>query len=73
MRTATIVLVAIASLIIGLAMAGVVPINPLAIAQRMTIVIFTMALLYFAYLFFGAGLDGDEKRRTVVILVLFIF
>jgi POT family proton-dependent oligopeptide transporter len=72
-RGATIALVAVAALVVGLAMAGIVPVNPLAIAQRMTIVIFTMALLYFAYLFFAAGLTGDEKRRTVVILVLFIF
>jgi POT family proton-dependent oligopeptide transporter len=72
-RNMTIGGVVVAALLIGLAMAGVVPINPLAIAQKMTIVILVMALAYFAYLFFAAGLDANEKRRTVVILVLFIF
>lgn len=66
------ILVLVAALVL-LALAGILPVNPLAIAQRMTIVIFTMALAYFAYLFFGAGLDADERKRTVVILVLFIF
>ena len=32
-----------------------------------------MALLYFVYLFLFAGLDGDEKKRIAVILVLFVF
>jgi proton-dependent oligopeptide transporter, POT family len=33
----------------------------------------TMALLYFAYLFFAGGLTGDEKKRVAVIIVLFFF
>jgi POT family proton-dependent oligopeptide transporter len=36
-------------------------------------VILSMAVLYFAYLFLFAGLNGDEKRRVAVIMVLFIF
>jgi POT family proton-dependent oligopeptide transporter len=65
--------VALIVLLVVLAMIHVMPIDPLAIAQRMTIVIFLMSLAYFGYLFFGAGLNADEKKRTVVILVLFIF
>ncbi len=72
-RNYTIAAVAVVTVIVALAMVGIIPVNPLAVAQRMTIVILAMALAYFAYLFFGAGLDADEKRRTVVILVLFIF
>jgi proton-dependent oligopeptide transporter, POT family len=72
-RNITIGALVLVGVVVALAMAGIVPINPLAIAQRMTIVILVMALAYFAYLFFGAGLDPDEKRRTVVILVLFVF
>ena len=48
-------------------------IDPLAIANMMKNVILAMAVLYFAYLFFFAGLDGDERKRIVVVLVLFIF
>jgi POT family proton-dependent oligopeptide transporter len=36
-------------------------------------VMLAMALLYFGYLFFGAGLTTDEKKRVGVIIVLFIF
>jgi POT family proton-dependent oligopeptide transporter len=32
-----------------------------------------MAALYFVYLFLFAGLDGDERRRIAVVLVLFVF
>ena len=32
-----------------------------------------MASLYFGYIFTAGGLTGDERKRTVVILVLFIF
>jgi POT family proton-dependent oligopeptide transporter len=32
-----------------------------------------MALLYFVYLFLFAGLDGDERRRIAVVLVLWVF
>ena len=59
--------------VVALAMAGAFTINPRAVAERMTIVIGTMAVLYFGYLFFFAGLNTDEKKRTVVILVLFVF
>jgi proton-dependent oligopeptide transporter, POT family len=55
------------------AMLGAIPVNPVAIAERMTIVIGTLALAYFIYLFFFAGLTCDELKRAVVILVLFVF
>ena len=31
-----------------------------------------MAALYFLYLFIGAGLDAVERRRMVVVLVMFL-
>ncbi len=65
--------VAILAVVVIAAMIGVIPINPLVIAQYLTIVIGTLALAYFVYLFFFAGLSGDERKRAVVILVLFIF
>jgi POT family proton-dependent oligopeptide transporter len=61
------------TLLIALAMGGILRINPVAVAQRMSIVMLAMALLYFAYLFVAAGLNGDEKKRVGVIVVLFLF
>ncbi len=56
-----------------LTMLGVIQINPVAVAQSMTFVIVGTAILYFGYLFFGAGLSGDDKKRVAVIAVLFVF
>jgi len=61
------------ALVVLAAMNGLFTINPRVVAERMTIVIGAMAVLYFGYLFFFAGLNADEKKRTVVILVLFVF
>jgi POT family proton-dependent oligopeptide transporter len=63
----------IAAVVVVLAMAGVIRIDPRAVAGAMRNVILAMALLYFVYLFFFAGLDGDERRRIAVVLVLFVF
>jgi POT family proton-dependent oligopeptide transporter len=54
-------------------MTGLFTINPVAVAERMTVIILATALGYFAYLFFLAGLTRDEKKRIVVIAVLFLF
>jgi POT family proton-dependent oligopeptide transporter len=48
-------------------------INAVSIAERMSIVMLTLALLYFAYLFIGGGLTGHEMKRVAVIIVLFFF
>jgi proton-dependent oligopeptide transporter, POT family len=61
------------ALVVILAMVGVLTVNPVAVAQRMTLVIGAIALAYFIYLFAFAGLTRDEMKRTAVILVLFIF
>ena len=61
------------ALVVVLALTGALRINAIAIAQNFTAVILSLALLYFAYLFFFAGLTGDEKKRVTVIIVLFIF
>ena len=72
-RNITFGAVALLAIIVTCAMVGVIPVNPVAIAQQMTKVIGGLALAYFGYLFFFAGLSRDEIKRTVVILVLFIF
>ena len=66
-------LLAVVAFVVLLGMAGVLRINAVAVAQNFATVILTLALIYFAYLFFFAGLDGGEKKRVVVIIVLFIF
>lgn len=60
-------------LVVVLALAGLIRINAIALARNFAVIILTLALLYFAYLFFLAGLNGNEKKRVGVIIVLFIF
>jgi POT family proton-dependent oligopeptide transporter len=51
---------------------GLIRLNPVNLAQTTLIVISSVAALYFGYLFLGAGLSALEKRRAVVIVVLFL-
>jgi POT family proton-dependent oligopeptide transporter len=64
---------AVVAVIVAMAMLGVFTINPVSVATQMRNVILAMAVIYFAYLFFGAGLTGEEKKRIAVIGVLFVF
>src|SRR5262245_13038180 len=57
---------------VGLGMSGVLKFNPVRIADAMQYVLIGIAVLYFAYLFFLARLDGTEKRRVGVIVVFFV-
>jgi POT family proton-dependent oligopeptide transporter len=59
--------------VVLMALTGVFTINAPALAARMRDVVLAMAALYFLYLFTVAGLNGDEKKRVAVIVVLFIF
>src|SRR5688500_2623403 len=72
-RHYTIAGVGLIALVVAMAMTGVFTINAPAVAARMRDVMLGIALLYFIYLFFFAGLTGDEKKRVAVIVVLFIF
>ncbi|MDP9205044.1 MAG: peptide MFS transporter [Gemmatimonadota bacterium] len=60
-------------LLIALTMGGMIRINPVSLAQKMTFVIVGSALVYFIYLFIGGRLTGEEKKRVVIIILLFIF
>ena len=64
---------AVIALVMILTMTGSLAINPVAVGEQMRNVILAMAVGYFGYLFFLAGLDANEKKRIAVILVLFIF
>jgi POT family proton-dependent oligopeptide transporter len=72
-RNITLASLGVLLLVVVMAMAGVFTIDPEVLARRMRDVMLAMALLYFGYLFFGAGLTTDEKKRVAVIIVLFIF
>lgn len=71
MATFTALLVIVA--LVLLTTFGVIQINPVSLAERMSFVMLALALVYFVYLFFFARLTTDEKKRVAVILVLFIF
>ncbi len=51
---------------------GVVPLDPARLAKGAAYVLVGMAALYFLYLFLGAGLDPVERRRMIVVLVMFL-
>jgi proton-dependent oligopeptide transporter, POT family len=61
------------AIIVAAAMLGVFTIDPISVATQMRNVILAMTVIYFAYLFFAAGLTSDEKKRIAVIGVLFVF
>ncbi|MEO7042798.1 MAG: peptide MFS transporter [Gemmatimonadaceae bacterium] len=72
-RNITIAGVAIVAALIVLVATGVITINPVALAERMGIVLLALAVVYFGYLFFFAHLTTGEKKRVGVIVVLFVF
>ena len=59
-------------LLVALAITGAIHLNPIAINSRASFVIALFALGYFTYLYFFAGLTSDERKRVLVMLVLFI-
>ncbi len=66
------VAVAIGALILALVSFGLIPVSPVSIAQAVTYAIVTMAVLYFLYYFLIADLNREERRRGVVLVVLFV-
>lgn len=62
---------AVAVALIALPFLGVVEVSPVRLQSAGIYVIVGMAALYFAYLLFFAGLDGVERRRVQVLVVLF--
>jgi POT family proton-dependent oligopeptide transporter len=52
--------------------AGWIPLDPVSLARVAAYVIVGMAVLYFAYYLLLADLDAEERRRGIVLLVLFI-
>jgi proton-dependent oligopeptide transporter, POT family len=50
---------------------GMVHLDPARLAKGAAYVLVGMGALYFIYLFFGAGLDAVERKRMIVVLVMF--
>jgi POT family proton-dependent oligopeptide transporter len=53
-------------------MSGALDLNPLAISRQTTYLIAAMAVLYFSYLLFFAKLESIERKRVLVLIVLFL-
>ncbi len=63
---------AAATLAVAALSCGWLPVNPVGVAHASTLVIAATAVLYFAYLFIAGNLSAEEKRRALVIVVLFL-
>ncbi len=63
---------AVGGLLIAACATGFLALDALALAQGASVLMVAMAVFYFAYLLFGAGLTGPEKKRVVVLMVLFL-
>ena len=57
---------------VALLMTGVIEVDPQALAEKATIFIAAVAGLYFIGIFAFGNLTGEEKKRVVVIMVLFL-
>ncbi len=55
-----------------LGITGIVHYDPVSMAQNTAVVILGMGGLFFGYVLFFGGLNTVEKKRTVVILILFV-
>ena len=62
----------ILALVAALLFSGAVHLDPARLAKGAAYVLVGMGFLYFLYLFVGAGLDAVERRRMVVVLVMFL-
>jgi POT family proton-dependent oligopeptide transporter len=57
--------------VVILCVSGAITLNPVWLAHAVTMVISVVAALFFAWLLLFGGLDGDEKARVGLIIMLF--
>lgn len=63
---------AILAVVIILAATGIINLDAQVLGHYMAYVLVGLAVVYFAYLFIAGGLNSDEKKRVIVIGVLFV-
>jgi len=66
------VAVGLSAMVLAAVSVGWIPVDAVALAQGATYAIVAMAVLFFLYYFIAAGLDAEERRRGVVLVVLFV-
>jgi proton-dependent oligopeptide transporter, POT family len=64
---------AILATVVVLVATGFITINAQVVGTYLAYVLVSIGFLYFAYLFLFGGLNSDEKKRVLVIAVLFVF
>ena len=65
--------IGIVAIILALRSVGSMDISITAAADITGVLIVSLAILYFGYMFFAGGLDPVERKRVTAIFVLFIF
>jgi POT family proton-dependent oligopeptide transporter len=66
-------LLGLVALVFVLAATGTITLSPPAIAKNMTYLLVGLAAVFFLSVFIFGHLNGDEKKRVAVIMVLFAF
>jgi POT family proton-dependent oligopeptide transporter len=66
------VAVGLSALVLAAVTFGLIRLDAVSLAQAVTYAIVGMAVLYFAYYFVAAGLTAEERRRGIVLVVLFL-
>jgi|TARA_B100001105_G_scaffold32003_1_gene22451 POT family proton-dependent oligopeptide transporter len=51
---------------------GLITLDPLPIANALTVFIASVAILYFTYIYVFGGLNQEEKKKIVMIFILFL-
>jgi POT family proton-dependent oligopeptide transporter len=64
--------IAVLAVLLGLVSLRIIPVSPVILVRAVAYLIVAMAVLYFLYYFFIADLTREERRRGVVLLVLFV-
>ncbi|MGC2030266.1 MAG: peptide MFS transporter [Steroidobacteraceae bacterium] len=61
----------LSSLLLAAVGFGWIQVNPVSLAQAVSYLIAAMVVLYFLYYFSAAGLTAEERKRGIVLVVLF--